>query len=140
MQMFTNKLQMWSQMFYRGAVFGLGLVFKKNFKKYQKYEFVQILWITMWTKPATQTKFWDPILIVSFVQASIFVLVPKLLGVWNIYKMCLNNWVHFHRIGPLGRFGLLVAMSVCLSVCVSPSHAFFFKCWSQKCLDVECCY
>ena len=27
-----------------------------------------------------------------------------------------------------------------LSVCVSPSHAIFLKCQSQKCLDVECCY
>ena len=35
----------------------------------------------------------------------------------------------FHRIGLLGRFGLEVAMSVCLSVCLmSPSHAIFLKC------------
>ena len=46
----------------------------------------------------------------------------------------------FHRIGPLGRFGLVVAMSVCLSVCVCPSHAIFFKCYCQKDSDVECCY
>ena len=33
----------------------------------------------------------------------------------------------FHRISQLGRFGLVVAMSVCLFVCcLSPSHAFFF--------------
>ena len=34
----------------------------------------------------------------------------------------------FHRIGPLGRFDLVVAKSVvCLSVCLSPFHAVFLK-------------
>ena len=38
---------------------------------------------------------------------------------------------HFHQLGPLGRFGLVVAKSVCvlfvcvLFVCLSPSHAIF---------------
>ena len=58
--------------------------------------------------------------------------------------VCFDWNVCFHRIGPLGRFGLVVAMSVCLSVClsvcVSPSHAIFFKCWCQNGSDVECCY
>ena len=31
----------------------------------------------------------------------------------------------FHRIGPLGRFDHRVAMSVCMCVCMSPSHAIF---------------
>ena len=30
----------------------------------------------------------------------------------------LKHFVHFHRIGPLGRFDLVVAMFVCVSVCV----------------------
>ena len=34
---------------------------------------------------------------------------------------------NFHRIGPLGRFGLVVAMSVCVFACLSPFHAIFFK-------------
>ena len=47
----------------------------------------------------------------------------------------------FHRIGPLGRFGLVVAMSVCLFVCLSvclsvcgmsPFHAIFFKVLKSK--------
>ena len=54
--------------------------------------------------------------------------------------VCVRHWVHFHWIGPLGRFGLVVAMSVCMSVCMSPSHAIFFKCWCQNGSDVECCY
>ena len=40
--------------------------------------------------------------------------------------------IDFQRIGPLGRFVLVVAMSVCMFVCVyvcmSPSHAIFLKC------------
>ena len=44
----------------------------------------------------------------------------------------------FHRIGPLGLFGLVVTMSVCLSVCLmSPSHAIFLNCWSQNGLYME---
>ena len=35
---------------------------------------------------------------------------------------------HFHRIGPLGRFHLIVAMSVCLRVYVSvPFHVLDFE-------------
>ena len=35
-----------------------------------------------------------------------------------------KGWVkHFHRIGPLGRFSLVVAMSVPNWLCLSPSHA-----------------
>ena len=34
----------------------------------------------------------------------------------------------FHQIGPLGRFDLVVAMSVCLCVCLSvPFHVGFFE-------------
>ena len=39
----------------------------------------------------------------------------------------------FHPIGPLGRFGLVAAMSVCvfvffyLFICLSPTHGIFFK-------------
>ena len=44
-------------------------------------------------------------------------------------KKRLSNFCHdFHRIGPLGRFGLVVAMSVRLFVCLSPSHAIFCVC------------
>ena len=35
--------------------------------------------------------------------------------------------ISFHRIGPLGRFGLVVAMCICLYVYMSPSHAIFFE-------------
>ena len=38
---------------------------------------------------------------------------------------------------PQGRFGLVVAMSVYLSVCLSPFLVIFFKRLSQKTLDVE---
>ena len=34
---------------------------------------------------------------------------------------------NFHRIGPLGRFDLVVAMSVCLSVDLSPFHVLDFE-------------
>ena len=38
------------------------------------------------------------------------------------YKLTVDLYFHqlldFHRIGPLGRFGLVVAMSVCVSVCL----------------------
>ena len=43
-----------------------------------------------------------------------------------------NYYIFLHLyprklVGPLGRFGLVVAMPVCLSVCgLSPSHAIFF--------------
>ena len=55
----------------------------------------------------------------------------------------------FHWIGPLGRFNLVVAMSVCLSVCVcvclSPFHvvdfeAYFaptFPSWMSKFLEIR---
>ena len=33
---------------------------------------------------------------------------------------------NFHQLGPLGRVGLVVDMSVCLFVSLSPSHAIFF--------------
>ena len=33
--------------------------------------------------------------------------------------------VRFHQVGPLGRVGLVVAMSVCLFTCLSSSHAIF---------------
>ena len=53
--------------------------------------------------------------------------------------------VYFHQLGPLGRVGLVVAMYVFLSVCLSfflfvPSTIVFLKEWSQKCLDDECRY
>ena len=32
---------------------------------------------------------------------------------------CKNNYTVFHQLVPLGRVGLVVAMSVCLSVCLS---------------------
>ena len=48
---------------------------------------------------------------------------------WNIgaLKLPMIFYCHacFHRIGPLGRFDLVVAMSVCMCVCLSPSHAIF---------------
>ena len=42
--------------------------------------------------------------------------------------------VDFHRIGPLGRFGLVVAMSMCLCVCLSdvPFPCDFFKVLKSK--------
>ena len=40
----------------------------------------------------------------------------------------------FHRIGPLGWFDLVVAMSVPDSVCLSPSHAIFLRPWTDACV------
>ena len=39
----------------------------------------------------------------------------------------------FHQLCPMGRFGLVVTESVCLSVCLSPFHAIFFEAsrWSS---------
>ena len=34
---------------------------------------------------------------------------------------------NFHRIGPLGRFGLVVEMSIGIYIGMSPSHAIFFE-------------
>ena len=66
--------------------------------------------------------------------------VPKTIPEAPVLSSRVRWFGYFHRIGPLGRFGLVVAMSVCLSVCVSPPHAIFLKCWCQKGSDVECCY
>ena len=41
-------------------------------------------------------------------------------------KLMVNKYI-FHWIGPLGWFSHRVAMSVCLSVCLSPPHAIFFQ-------------
>ena len=38
-----------------------------------------------------------------------------------------RSMLDFHLLGPLGQVGLVVDMSVCLSVCLSPSHAIFFE-------------
>ena len=48
----------------------------------------------------------------------------------------------FHRIGLLGRFGLEVAMSVCLSVCLSPPHAIFLRPWTgaERPSSVDWCW
>ena len=48
-----------------------------------------------------------------------------------------HKCLYFHRIRPLGRFGLVVAMSVCMYLAgqpgiLSPSHAFFFKVMKSK--------
>ena len=43
--------------------------------------------------------------------------------------------VYFHRIGPLGRFGLVVAMSLCLSDVPFPCN--FFKLLKSKWFIVE---
>ena len=42
--------------------------------------------------------------------------------------------------GPIRSSSRDVRMSVCVFVCVSPSHAIFLKCWCQNGSDVECCY
>ena len=34
---------------------------------------------------------------------------------------------YFHQIGPLGRFGLVVATSVSCWIYISPSHEIFFR-------------
>ena len=51
---------------------------------------------------------------------------------WYYYlvnKNMANIWfTSFHRIGPLGRFDLVVAISVCLCLCVSvPFHVVYFE-------------
>ena len=55
----------------------------------------------------------------------------------KIYQFCVKSklkvklggvhGVRFHQLGPLGRVGLVVAMSVCLFTCLSPSHAIFLR-------------
>ena len=55
-------------------------------------------------------------------------------AVWTYLDLFVPIWTHldlfgnfptFHRISLLGQFGLVVAMSVWVRVCLSPSHAFF---------------
>ena len=52
--------------------------------------------------------------------------------------------MHFHPLGPLGRVGLVVAMSVCLLllfVCSSHSHAIFLRgrTCAERALSVDWC-
>ena len=58
----------------------------------------------------------------------------------NTPKLYSQNVFNFHQIGPVGRFGLVIAMSVCLSLLLSLSNAIILKCWCQKGSNVECCY
>ena len=52
---------------------------------------------------------------------SAFCKPPPPFGRWHNLWTAPNPYGHFHRIGPLGRFDLVVAMSVwCLKCCVSP--------------------
>ena len=44
------------------------------------------------------------------------------------------DYITFHRLGPLGRFGLVAAMSICLSV---PFSCNFFKVLKSKGLRYE---
>ena len=43
--------------------------------------------------------------------------------IWVLFK----TPPRFHQLGPLGQVGLVVDMSVCLFVCVSPSDAIFYR-------------
>ena len=51
--------------------------------------------------------------------------------------------MHFHQLGPLSRVGLVVAMSVRLSVCLlmSPSHAIFVRgrTGAERALSLDWC-
>jgi hypothetical protein len=49
------------------------------------------------------------------------------LNISEIFKEQTKYTKTYHRIGPPGRFGLIVELSVCLSVCVCvvPSSVFF---------------
>ena len=51
-------------------------------------------------------------------------------GLFQVFSTFLSNKHRqggFHQLGPLGRVGLVVAMSVCLSVCIRHRVQFFFK-------------
>ena len=45
---------------------------------------------------------------------------------WHRTDFC-NVVSDFHRIGPLGQINLVVAMSVCFFVCLSPFHVLDFE-------------
>ena len=63
----------------------------------------------------------------TLIHISIFFIIYFLM----IYKTYFN----FHQIGPLGRFGLVVAKSVCLFACLSVCCALpmqFFKVMKSK--------
>ena len=45
-----------------------------------------------------------------------------------------SNAIFFHRIGPLGRFDLVVAKSVHMFACLSPSHAIFLRGGTGACV------
>ena len=71
------------------------------------------------------------------------------LGVLRTPSVLEGNQLHqgepyFHRIGPLGWFGLVFAMSVrvlCVVYCLSPSHAIFFVCTgAELLLSVDWCW
>ena len=70
---------------------------------------------------------------------------PRLGTVWTgdswsksvLFK--LKNWQTFSPNRPTGRIWSS-SCDVRLSVCLSPSHAIFLKCWCENGLDVECFY
>ena len=49
------------------------------------------------------------------------------LYIFSITNIWIHIFVDFHQLGPLGRVGLVVAMSVCLSTCLSPFHVLDFE-------------
>ena len=57
----------------------------------------------------------------KFCFTSRIFLVSVLLSA-SVEKFFVSRLQDFHRIGPLGRFGLVVSMSMCLFVFLSPSH------------------
>ena len=46
------------------------------------------------------------------------------------YRLGIRVVQSFHQLGPLGRFDLVVAMSVCLFACLSPFHILDFEAYS----------
>ena len=83
-----------------------------------------------------------PMFLVCFFKKSIYSFPKHIDFFLENKKQAMLTVKDFHRIGPLGQFSLVVAMSVhlCLCLCICPLPMRFLKCGSQKGLDVECGY
>ena len=85
---------------------------------------IEIVWLELWDKNFVTAFLWRKFCEWNFVTGTLWLEFYDWNLVTEIY--CWN----FHRIGPLGRFDLVVAMSVCLSfvvICLSPFHVLDFE-------------
>ena len=64
--------------------------------------------------------------------------IGEVVHFYHMLYLSLSTKTFFHQIGPLGQFGLVVAMSVCVFVCVSvcPPPLRFFLCVEVKRLQM----